>query len=66
MIRGGADQSLILAGLLLATATALGAFGTHALKPILPQARFYSFGIAVTYQFFHALGLAVGHKDNAI
>ena len=57
MIRGGADQSLILAGLLLATATALGAFGTHALKPILPQARLDSFEIAVTYQFFHALGL---------
>lgn len=33
MIRGGADQSIIMAGLLLATATALGAFGTHALKP---------------------------------
>jgi uncharacterized membrane protein YgdD (TMEM256/DUF423 family) len=50
-------RQLIWAGFLLATATALGAFGTHALKPILPEARFDSFQIGVTYQFFHALGL---------
>ena len=49
--------SLMWGGLLLATATALGAFGTHALKPVLPAARFESFEIGVTYQFFHALGL---------
>lgn len=49
--------NLALAGGLIATATALGAFGTHALKPVLPPARFDSFEIGVTYQFFHALGL---------
>ena len=49
--------SLVWAAILLATATALGAFGTHALKPVLPAARFDSFEIGVTYQFFHALGL---------
>jgi uncharacterized membrane protein YgdD (TMEM256/DUF423 family) len=49
--------NLALAGVLIATATALGAFGTHALKPVLPPARFDSFEIGVTYQFFHALGL---------
>jgi uncharacterized membrane protein YgdD (TMEM256/DUF423 family) len=52
-----AFRQWIWAGLLLATATALGAFGTHALKPVLPPARFDSFQVGVTYQFFHALGL---------
>jgi hypothetical protein len=47
----------VAATLLLATATALGAFGTHALRPILTPERFASFDIAVTYQFFHSLGL---------
>jgi uncharacterized membrane protein YgdD (TMEM256/DUF423 family) len=51
------QRTLIAAGLLLASATALGAFGTHALRPSLPPARFDSFQIGVTYQFFHALGL---------
>jgi uncharacterized membrane protein YgdD (TMEM256/DUF423 family) len=49
--------NLAIAGVLVAMATALGAFGTHALKPVLPPARFDSFEIGVTYQFFHALGL---------
>lgn len=44
--------NLVIAGVLIATATALGAFGTHALKPVLPPARFDSFEIGVTYQFF--------------
>lgn len=47
----------IAAALSLALATALGAFGTHALRPILTPERFASFDIAVTYQFFHSLGL---------
>ena len=45
------------AGLLIAVATMLGAFGTHGLKPVLTPARFESFETAVQYQFFHALGL---------
>lgn len=57
MMRGEGDRQLVFAGILLALATALGAFGTHALKPILTEARFDSFQIAVSYQFFHALGL---------
>lgn len=53
--------TLVLAGLLIGLATALGAFGTHALRPVLPPERFDSFEIGVTYQFFHALGLlAIG------
>ncbi len=47
----------IAAALSIAMATALGAFGTHALRPILTPERFASFDIAVTYQFFHSLGL---------
>lgn len=48
---------LVAATLSLSMATALGAFGTHALKPVLSPERFVSFDIAVTYQFFHSLGL---------
>lgn len=58
--------TLAIAGVLIAIATALGAFGTHALKPVLPPARFESFEIGVTYQFFHAIGLlAVGFAQRA-
>lgn len=35
----------------------LGAFGTHVLKPLLTPQRFESFDIAVTYQFYHSIGL---------
>lgn len=62
---------LAFAGLSVAVATALGAFGTHALKPVLPPARFESFETAVAYQFFHSLGLLVlallrGRRDGAL
>lgn len=54
-------RTLVVAAVLIATATALGAFGTHALKPMLTAARFASFETGVSYQFFHALGmLAIG------
>jgi uncharacterized membrane protein YgdD (TMEM256/DUF423 family) len=54
-------RTLVIAAILLMIATALGAFGTHALKPVLPAARFESFETGMTYQFFHALGLlAIG------
>jgi uncharacterized membrane protein YgdD (TMEM256/DUF423 family) len=48
---------LAFAAVSLAVATMLGAFGTHALKPVLPPARFESFETGVTYQFFQTLGL---------
>lgn len=48
---------MAIAGLLVAVATMLGAFGTHILKPVLTPARFESFETAVHYQFFHSLGL---------
>ncbi|MFO1426039.1 MAG: DUF423 domain-containing protein [Steroidobacteraceae bacterium] len=52
-----ARRTLIIAGLLLSTATALGAFGFHTLRTLLPPDRYLSYDLAVTYQFFHALGL---------
>jgi len=56
-MKNDSTTNLTIAGVLIAMATALGAFGTHALKPLLAPARFDSFEIGVTYQFFHALGL---------
>jgi len=56
-MRNDATINLAIAGVLIAIATALWAFGTHALRPVLPPARFDSIEIGVTYQFFHALGL---------
>ncbi len=62
---------MVIAGSLIAVATMLGAFGTHALKPVLTPARFDSFETAVNYQFFHSLGLlAIGlllrERDSAL
>ena len=48
---------LAVAGLLLALATACGAFGAHALKGALTPERLHSWDTAVRYQFFQALGL---------
>ena len=46
-----------MAGLLLALATVLGAFGAHALKAQLAPDRLQDYETAVRYQYFHALGL---------
>jgi uncharacterized membrane protein YgdD (TMEM256/DUF423 family) len=51
------SRALALAGLLLALATAAGAFGAHALKGQLPAERLQLWDTAVRYHFFHALGL---------
>ena len=48
---------LAVAGLLLALATVLGAFGAHALKAQLAPDRLQIYETAVRYHFFHALGL---------
>ena len=50
-------RALALAGLLLALATAGGAFGTHALKGQLAPERLQLWETAVRYHFFQALGL---------
>jgi uncharacterized membrane protein YgdD (TMEM256/DUF423 family) len=56
-----ARKTLVIAGLLIALATALGAFGAHALKAHLPQDKLQVYETAVRYHFLHALGLlAIG------
>ena len=50
-------RTLALAGLLLALATACGAFGAHALKAQLAPERLALWDTAARYQFFQALGL---------
>jgi len=50
-------RTLAIAGLLLALATACGAFGAHALKAHLTPERLQLWETAVRYQFFQALGL---------
>jgi uncharacterized membrane protein YgdD (TMEM256/DUF423 family) len=49
--------TLVMAGALLALATACGAFGAHALKSQLPPERLHLWDTAVRYHFFQALGL---------
>jgi len=50
-------RALITAGLLLALATACGAFGAHTLKGQLSAERLQLWDTAVRYHFFQALGL---------
>ncbi|HEV3285947.1 MAG TPA: DUF423 domain-containing protein [Steroidobacteraceae bacterium] len=50
-------RTLAAAGVLLALATACGAFGAHALKTQLAPERLQLCETAVRYQFFQALGL---------
>ena len=47
----------MLAAMLLALATAIGAVAAHALRARLPPDRFEVLQTAVHYQFFHSLGL---------
>ena len=51
------SRTLAIAGLLLALATACGAFGAHALKAQLAPERLQLWETAVRYHFFQALGL---------
>jgi uncharacterized membrane protein YgdD (TMEM256/DUF423 family) len=65
------QKLLVTAGILIALATALGAFGTHGLKPRLTAAAFEAYESAVQYHFYHALGLlgialAIRDGDNAL
>lgn len=52
-----ARKTLAIAGLLLASATALGAFGAHALKAHLTQDKLQVYETAVRYHFLNSLGL---------
>jgi uncharacterized membrane protein YgdD (TMEM256/DUF423 family) len=51
------SRLLAIAGVLLALATACGAFGAHALQRQLAPERLHTWDTAVRYHFFHALGL---------
>ena len=50
-------RTLGTAGILLALAMVLGAFGAHALKGQLTPDQLHVYETAVTYHFFNALGL---------
>ena len=52
-----ARRFCMLAALLLALATVVGALGAHALKPRLTADRYEVLQTAVLYQFLHSLGL---------
>jgi uncharacterized membrane protein YgdD (TMEM256/DUF423 family) len=52
-----ASRALALAGLLLALATACGAFGAHSLRAHLAPERLQVWDTAVRYHFFQSLGL---------
>jgi len=52
-----ARRTLAIAGVLIALATVLGAFGAHALKAHLSQDKLVVYETAVRYHFIHALGL---------
>ena len=53
-----AKNILILAGISGALAVGLGAFGAHGLEPILIQnGRLDTFETAVSYHFYHTLGM---------
>ncbi|GAC1458231.1 MAG: hypothetical protein PVSMB6_17170 [Steroidobacteraceae bacterium] len=55
--QSASGRTLAIAGLLLALATACGAFGAHSLRGHLEPERLQVWETAVRYQFFHSLGL---------
>lgn len=48
---------LLIAAIAAGLAVALGAFGAHSLKNILTPEKLATFQTAVSYHFYHALGL---------
>ncbi|MEI8074928.1 MAG: DUF423 domain-containing protein [Bacteroidota bacterium] len=50
---------LITAAILGAITVAMGAFGAHALKAILPEAAMPIYETALRYQFYHVFALAI-------
>jgi uncharacterized membrane protein YgdD (TMEM256/DUF423 family) len=50
-------RTLVVAAVLIALATLMGAFGAHALRTQWSGERLQVYETAVRYQFYHALGL---------
>ncbi len=50
---------LIIAAILGAISVAMGAFGAHALKAILPEGALPIYETAIRYQFYHVFALAM-------
>lgn len=54
------EKGYFIAGIVfIVTSILLGAFGSHALKPIIPEDSFYSYTVATSYLGFQGLGLLV-------
>ena len=59
MINNTAKKFLQIGAIMMALSVAFGAFGAHALKPILNESMSKVYNTAIEYQFYHALGLFV-------
>lgn len=56
-MNGSGKKTTLIAGICLATAAGLGAYGAHGLEEVLDPESVETFGIAVQYQFYHGLGM---------
>ncbi len=50
---------IVIGGLVLFAATALGAYGTHGVQGVVDAARWSAYEVAVDYQFYHGMGIIV-------
>ena len=54
------EKSYLISGaIFILLSIILGAFGSHALRPILPESSFYAYTVATHYLGFQGLGLLV-------
>jgi uncharacterized membrane protein YgdD (TMEM256/DUF423 family) len=54
------EKSYLISGaIFILLSIILGAFGSHALRPILPESSFYGYTVATHYLGFQGLGLLV-------
>lgn len=50
---------LVTGGIFVILSIILGAFGSHALRPLLPENSFYGYTVAISYLSFQGLGLLI-------
>ena len=48
---------VVIGGLVLFAATALGAYGTHGVRGVVDPTQWSAYQVAVDYQFYHGLGI---------